>query len=134
MGLIAMMTQLTATYDYDGRRFAPAGHPDGGDPAAGGALAEWRQDGDVVKAFFAGGSLRAGFLAGTVDADGAVDAAYCQVVADGTVQAGRCTSTPLQLADGRLRMREELRRIDGSTGVSFIEEVAFGPADLEVPA
>jgi hypothetical protein len=128
MGLIAMMTELTTTYDYDGRRFAPAGHPDGGDPAAGGALAEWRQDGDVVKAFFAGGSLRAGFLAGTVDA------AYCQVVADGTVQAGRCTSTPLQLADGRLRMREELRRIDGSTGVSFIEEVAFGPADLEVPA
>jgi hypothetical protein len=32
MGLIAMMTQLTTTYDYDGRRFAPAGHPDGGDP------------------------------------------------------------------------------------------------------
>jgi hypothetical protein len=106
MGLIAMMTQLTTTYDYDGRRFAPAGHPDGGDPAAGGALAEWRQDGDVVKAFFVGGSLG----------------------------AGRCTSIPLQLADGRLRMREEFRRIDGSTGVSFIEEVAFGPVDQEVPA
>jgi hypothetical protein len=106
------------TIHYDGRRFAPVGEP------AGGALAEWRQDGDVVTARFAGGRLRGGFLVGTVGPDGVIDAGYCQVLADGTVQAGHVTSTPEATPDGRLRLREEWRRIDGAEGISYIAEVA----------
>jgi hypothetical protein len=107
------------TSSYDGRRFAPAGTA----LTPGGALAAWSQDGDTVTARFAGGPLRTGFLVGTVGDGGVVDAAYCQVLADGTVQAGRCLSTPEHLPDGRLRLREEWRRTDGDAGVSLIDEV-----------
>jgi hypothetical protein len=86
-------------------------------------VASWRQDGTTVTARFSGGPVLAGFLLGTVGTDGVVDAAYGQVLSDGTVQAGRCTTTPEVLPDGRLRMREEWHRTDGSSGVSHIEEI-----------
>jgi hypothetical protein len=105
---------MTSLLAYDGRRFTPVG---------GGPLALWQQDGTTVTARFAGGAVLAGFLLGTVGDDGVVDAAYGQLLADGTVQAGRCTTTPQVLPDGRLRMREEWHRTDGTSGVSHIEEV-----------
>jgi hypothetical protein len=104
--------------NYDGRRFAPAGSDTAHRP-----VASWRQDGSTVTARFSGGHVLAGFLLGTVAPDGVVDAAYGQLLADGTVHAGRCTTTPQVLPDGRLRMREEWHRTDGTSGVSHIEEV-----------
>jgi hypothetical protein len=107
------------THHYDGRRFTPVG---------GGPVATWRQDGATVTARFSGGPVVAGFLLGTVGPGGVVDAAYGQLLAEGDageplVQAGRCTTTPQVLPDGRLRMREEWHRTDGSSGVSYLEEV-----------
>ena len=106
--------------DYGGRRFRPAG-----DGAAAAASAEGRyyQDGDVVWAEFAGPAVRAGRLVGTRRPDGALDAAYCFLTAAGETVAGACVSTPELLADGRLRLTEHWRRLDGSTGVSHVEEV-----------
>ena len=51
--------------------------------------------------------------------------AYCQVLDNGQVVAGRCQSTPEVLGDGRIRLREEWHRFDdtASHGVSWIEEV-----------
>jgi hypothetical protein len=109
--------------DYDGRRFRPVEGPAGDRPAGQVPTAHWSQRGDVVLAEFGGGHVRAGWLVGTSDPDGVVDAAYCQLLTDGTVQAGRCVSTPSLLADGRLRLEERWRRCDGSAGVSWIEEV-----------
>ena len=51
------------------------------------------------------------------------DAAYCLVSKDGTSVAGACVSRPTLLADGRIRLTEHWRRLDGSTGVSYVEEV-----------
>jgi hypothetical protein len=47
------------------------------------------------------------------------------------VVAGRCTSTPQVLHDGRIRLREDWRRFDrdGSRGVSYIEEASPKAAD-----
>jgi hypothetical protein len=114
--------------NYDGRRFTPVGSPEDDRP-----VALWRQDGATVTARFSGGPVLAGFLLGTVGADGVVHAAYGQLLRGGadagagagelTVQAGRCTTTPDLLPDGRLRMREEWHRTDGSSGVSYLEEV-----------
>ena len=105
-------------YDYDGRRFTPAGSGQEDRP-----VAVWRQEGTTVTARFAGGPVVAGFLLGTVGPGGVIDAAYGQLLSDGTVQAGRCTTSPSRLPDGRLRMREEWQRTDGSAGVSYLEEV-----------
>lgn len=115
---------IAVSIDYDGRRFTPAG----GGPGSDLPVALWQRDGTTVTARFSGGPVRAGFLLGSVSHDGVVDAAYGQLVTDGStgrliVQAGRVTTTPELLPDGRLRMREEWRRTDGSAGVSYLEEV-----------
>lgn len=103
---------------YHGRVFEPVGQA-AGEHATG----RYAQDGELVWAEFSGEHLRAGRLVGRRDADGAIDAAYCQVMADGSVVAGRCVSTPSVLPDGRLRLTERWRRCDGTTGTSQIEEL-----------
>jgi hypothetical protein len=107
MGFLAMI-------DYNGRRFA-ADH----DPSA---VGHYRQCADLVWARFAGGAIRSGRLVGTADADGVITAAYGQVLSSGDVVAGTCVSTPTLLADGRVRLREQWQRADGTHGVSEIEE------------
>jgi hypothetical protein len=104
---------------YDGRVFAPVGFEGAGELPSG----RYSQDGDLVWAEYSGAHLRAGRLLGRRRADGTIDAAYCQVMADGRVVAGRCVSTPSMLPDGRLQLTERWRRCDGTTGVSQIEEV-----------
>jgi len=42
----------------------------------------------------------------------------------GETVAGVCVSTPTLLPDGRVRLTEHWRRLDGSSGVSHIEEIA----------
>jgi hypothetical protein len=103
--------------DYDGRSFRAEG--------AGNAapVGHYSQDGDLVWAEFAGPGVRAGRLVGSCRPDGVIDAAYCLVTAAGDTVAGKCLSTPEVLADGRVRLTENWRRMDGSTGVSHIEEI-----------
>jgi len=119
--------------DYDGRRFRSADHPAGADAPVG----HYHQDGDLVWAEFSGAAVRAGRLVGACRPDGAIDAAYCMVTAGGETIAGACVSTPTVLADGRVRLAEHWRRLDGSSGVSHIEEVrdrsgAGVPQDTEI--
>lgn len=107
--------------DYGGRRFRPVGVGPGGTAPSEG---RYQQDGDLVWAEFAGPAVRAGRLVGTRRPDGVLDAAYCFVTAAGETVAGACETTPEALPDGRLRLVERWRRLDGSTGVSHLEEVA----------
>lgn len=108
--------------NYRGRRFTPVGRePQPGDD--GPPVGRYHQDGDLVWAEFSGGTVRGGRLVGTCRPDGTIDAAYCMVGADGRTAAGAVVSTPTVLADGRLRLTEHWRRLDGSSGVSTIEEI-----------
>jgi hypothetical protein len=115
--------------DYDGRSFrSRAGETAG--PDGDGPVGHYRQHGDVVWAQFSGGAVLRGSLAGTCAPDGTLTLAYCQVLIDGQVVAGRCTTTPRVLDDGRLRLREQWQRFDdaGSAGVSYIEELPPAPS------
>jgi hypothetical protein len=107
------------TVDYDGRRFRPLGGEQGTS-----TLGVYHQDGDLVWADFSGPAVRVGRLVGRCRPDGVIDAAYCFVTSDGETVAGECVSTPTVLDDGRVRLAEHWRRLDGSSGVSEIEEVA----------
>jgi hypothetical protein len=107
--------RAAAPVDFAGRRFAPVG--------SFRAVGHYHQDGDVVWAEFSGSAVRAGRLVGTRRPDGVIDAAYCFVSAEGTAVAGTCESTPELLADGRVRLTERWRRMDGSSGTSVIEEI-----------
>ena len=102
---------------YDGRRFGPVGAPPGS------SVGTYHQDGPLVWAEFGGTSVRTGRLVGTCDPAGVITAAYCMVTAAGDSVAGECTSTPSTLPDGRVALTEQWRRLDGSSGVSHIEEL-----------
>ncbi len=111
-----------ARISYSGRRFRPVGD----EPAADGtatSVGDYHQDGDLVWAEFSGSAVRAGRLLGTCRPDGVIDAVYCMVTADGRAIAGGCVSSPTVLADGRVRLVERWRRLDGESGVSEIEEI-----------
>jgi hypothetical protein len=111
----------TVSIDYDGRRFSPA------DGIAGeeSRVAIYRQHGDLLWGEFSGGHARRGALTGTCDADGTLDFAYCLVLEGGEVISGRCHSTPVVLADGRIRLHEQWERYGShaSSGVSLLEEI-----------
>jgi hypothetical protein len=106
------------TVDYDGRRFRPRGSvsPDT-------AVGHYHQRGDQLWAEFAGPTVRLGRLVGDCGIDGVIRAAYCMVTTDGETVAGTCVTTPTMGADGRLELAEHWRRMDGSSGVSHLEEV-----------
>ncbi len=116
-----------AGIDYDGRVFRSSAAETSlsGDTPVG----HYHQRDDLVWAEFAGGAVRAGRLVGVRGPDGAIRFVYGQVMSDGRVIAGECVSTPEILSDGRVRLREQWRRLGEreSTGVSYIEEIRDVP-------
>ena len=113
--------QTSPRIDYAGRLFAPAELVDA---EADRPIGHYHQDGDMVWAEFRGGSIRAGRLVGTVRPDDTIDAAYCLLTTSGETVSGSCVSKPTVLDDGRIRLTEHWRRLDGSIGTSRIEELA----------
>lgn len=118
----ATMQPSPTRINYDGRRFRSLGAG-----RLGAALAVptgyYHQDGDLVWVEIVGGPVRIGRLVGRCRPDGTIDAGYCQLMTGGEVVAGTCVSTPTVLDDGRVQLQERWQRIDGSSGVSWIEEV-----------
>jgi hypothetical protein len=104
--------------DYTGRRFRPRGS--GGGPTS---VGHYHQDSDLVWAEFSGPTVPVGRLVGNCDAAGVITAAYCMVTTAGETIAGTVRTTPTVLDDGRIELTEHWRRMDGSTGVSHLEEI-----------
>ncbi len=115
--------------NYDGRTFRSAAAETASADGAG-PVGHYHQDGDVVWAEFAGGKVVRGSLVGSCRRDGVLELAYSQLLSTGEVVAGRCTSVPDVLEDGRIRLSEHWERFGpaGSTGVSVIEEPLHQPA------
>lgn len=115
--------------NYDGRTFRSAATETAGADGAG-PVGHYRQDGDVVWAEFAGGKVVRGSLVGSCDRDGVLSLAYSQLLSTGEIIAGRCTSVPDLLEDGRIRLHEHWERLgpQPSSGVSVIEEPRHRPA------
>jgi hypothetical protein len=110
--------------DYDGRLFRSLASETCYDAET--PTGRYHQRGDLVWAEFDGGAVRLGRLAGHCSPDGTLAAGYVQVLMDGSTVSGEVVSTPVVQADGRIRLRERWRRSDGSTGISWIEEVTDG--------
>lgn len=112
------------TISYHDRRFRPIVNAQGGDVSHD-TLFHYHQQDDIVWATYAGGAVRFGTLIATVDDSGRLDMRYQHVAVDGTIKAGRCTSTPEALPDGRLRLHESWNWTEGGegSGTSVIEEM-----------
>jgi mannose-6-phosphate isomerase-like protein (cupin superfamily) len=109
--------------NYNGLVFRSAA-PETADADGAGPIGHYRQDGDVVWAAFAGGKVVRGALVGRCDSEGVLELTYSQLLRTGEVIAGRCTSVPTVLEDGRVRLHEHWQRLwpELGTGVSIIEE------------
>ncbi len=125
------MTQLSTDaggINYDGRWFGLVADPDAPVDHRDRPFGQYHQDGALVWAeFYPGGRLRSGRLVGLGRTDGSIDAGYCLLMADGELVAGEVHSVPVRLPDGRIRLADHWRRLDGSTGVSYIEELPETP-------
>jgi hypothetical protein len=110
--------------EIDGRWFAAPGRVAGPDTTVG----QYHETPELVWAEYAGGDVIAGRIVGRRLDDGTLDLAYGHAQRDGTVVSGRVHSIPTSLPDGRTRIEEHWRRLDGSSGVSVIEELAKQPA------
>lgn len=110
---------------YNGKTFRSVSNTANGDVGAETTF-HYHQDGNIVWAEYAGGSVVRGSLIATVDpADESLDMRYQHVNAAGEIMTGKCRATPERLGDGRVRMREEWEWTSGdcSRGSSVVEEV-----------
>ena len=117
-----------SSINYDGRVFCSAAAETAGADGAG-PVGHYHQAGDVVWAEFAGGKVIRRALVGSCGRDGVLELAYSQLLHTGEVIAGRCTSVPDVLEDGRIRLSEHWQRFGPApgTGVSVIEERPQAP-------
>lgn len=106
----------------NGKQFTSCGDVAGGEVGTG-TVFEYHQDGELIWARYAGGSVRLGHLVGTRDGD-RLEFRYAQLNFSGQTSTGHCVSTISVLADGRLWMDEtwEWESRPGS-GVSAVEEI-----------
>ena len=113
--------------DYNNRVFRSVENSPGGD-VDGSTVFQYRQEGNIVWATYAGGAVAFGTLTALVLEDGHLDMRYQHVATTGSIKTGRCISTPETLPDGRLRLHEAWRWTEGGegTGRSCVEEMA-GP-------
>lgn len=110
--------------DYEGRRFRSVAATGTGEVDAATRF-DYHQEGDIVWASYAGGSIVRGTLIAVQSEDGSLDMRYAHVNTDGVLMTGLCHSTPEVLPDGRLRLHERWRWTSGdqSEGTSIIEEI-----------
>ena len=109
---------------YDGRIFRSLANSEGGD-VGDATTFHYRQEGEVVWATYAGGSVRFGTLLARADEAGNLEMRYQHLSSAGEWKAGRCQSRPELLPDGRLRVHERWQWTDGADGqgLSVIEEL-----------
>lgn len=112
--------------NYDGKHFRMLSTSTG---ASGDVIFHYRQDGDAVWGAFDGDDLPAGAFIARADAAGTLDLRYAFIAegaaGGGEIRTGTCISTPEQLPDGRIRLREDFQFTSGDrkTGLSVVEEV-----------
>ena len=110
--------------DYHNRRFRGVTNTPNGQVSPATEF-HYRQSGRVVWGTYLGGGIEFGTLLGTVGLRGELAFTYQHIDADGAARMGECVSTPEWLPDGRLRLMESWRWINGdqTRGESIVEEI-----------
>ena len=113
-----------AMINYHGKQFRPASQTANSETSAE-TVFHYQQEGQILTAQYQGGNIVQGQLIGLVDAQGQIEMRYQQVNTAGELMTGRCTSTPEQLPNGKLRLHEQWQWTSGdqSSGSSVLEEI-----------
>jgi len=111
-------------FDYNNRYFKAVANTENGETSED-TVFHYRQQGNIVWATYQGGEVSFGTLLARMDNDGSLDMRYQQFNLKGELRAGICRSVPTVLPDGRYRLHESWKWINGdeSSGASVIEEV-----------
>jgi hypothetical protein len=85
----------------------------------------YQQQGELVTAYYQGGSILLGQLIALADEKGVLDMRYQHLSHSAGLMTGICRSVPEILPDGRIRLHEQWEWTSGdkSTGSSVIEEI-----------
>lgn len=112
-------------YSLNNKKFTSLENTANGEVGAD-TVFHYHQEGDIISADYAGGSIVKGHLLGNMLADGTLDFRYHHINADGVLMLGQCRSTPQLLPDGRLQFHEKWQWLSGdkSAGESIIVEIA----------
>ncbi|MCC8193438.1 MAG: n-acetylglutamate synthase [Deltaproteobacteria bacterium] len=109
--------------NYDGRTFSPVVNSETGEVSSATHF-HYHQDSDIFWAEYSGGEILRGFMIGLVRPDGQLEFKYQHLNKDRAIRLGECLSTPEILADGRIRLHESWRWLDGEQqkGTSIVDE------------
>ncbi len=110
--------------NYDGKVFRGRSNSDNGEVGSTTTF-RYRQSGSQLTGEYAGGSIAAGQLLGTVHQDGSLEFLYQHLNQDGVLMAGICRSVPERDSEGILVLKETWQWLTGdrSQGKSEVEEV-----------
>ncbi|WP_267241207.1 hypothetical protein [Streptomyces sp. PR69] len=107
----------------DGLVLAPVADQAPGQVGTGTRFTYHEQDGRIW-AEYAGGDVIRGHLVGTREGD-RLDFRYVQLRTDGSTASGRCASTVVELADGRVRLEETWEwESQPGRGTSVVEQLS----------
>lgn len=128
------MRDTDVRIDYNNRLFQCVGDNPAGDVSRE-TVFHYRQVGTAVWATYSGGEVICGTMVGIQRDDNRLDLRYQHVTCGGSLRSGRCMSTPVMLADGRIRLREVWSWSEGGigSGMSEVEELQAEVPDSAVP-
>ena len=95
-----------SAFNYHNRFFAGVSNSETGEVSSE-TIFHYHQQGDIVWATYAGGSIRFGTLVAVMNADGDLEMRYQHVNQAGELCTGRCVSTPEVLPVNGERTRAE---------------------------
>ncbi|SDG39157.1 hypothetical protein SAMN05421827_10653 [Pedobacter terrae] len=109
--------------NYDNKIFKPVNNTENGE-TLNETIFRYKQTGNILTAEYEGGKIISGHLIGLVDHDGNIEIRYHQVNKQGELMTGICSSKPVLLANGKIRLHETWQWTSGdkSKGQSVIEE------------
>lgn len=110
--------------NYHNKIFKPISNTENGETSTE-TLFHYKQTGNIISAQYSGGKIISGHLIGLVDEKGIIEMCYHQINKNFELMTGVCTSTPVLLPNGKIRLFEKWQWTSGdcSKGVSVVEEI-----------
>ena len=112
-------------YDLEGKIFTSLSNSENGDVDTQ-TLFYYHQEGTLVWAEYAGGSVIKGHLIATINEDGVLDMRYHHLNVSGELMIGKCISTPVVMEDNRLKFEEAWEWLSGDRSSGYSEIIELG--------
>lgn len=110
--------------NYNNRKFKPIQNS-GNAETSEETIFEYKQDGKILTCSYQGGKIVKGHLIGLVSKEGVINMRYHQINKNGELTTGLCSSKPVIMKNGKIRLHETWQWTSGnrSKGSSVLEEI-----------